>query len=233
MEYENSSLDSEREKTPEEIEEEMARTRIAITHKVAALESQVRDTVTSATHTITGTVDTVKTLFQEGPARAEEAIRHAKAALSDSVKGLLNEDLVEPVRKHPWEAVGISVGVGLLAGWMLSGGRSTRSVAAPAYSDEPVRPFMPQPVTQFPAPAPAPEAPAQPGLFDDLIQLMGRKLREVAENAIETASQSVNTSIREHVPEIVSAATTVASERLAPEPTLHNRLNGSRMSSQG
>ena len=84
----------------------------------------------------------------------------------------------------PGPRSGVSTRAGCITGWLVSslteGGRS---------------PKPPSMVT--PAMGCSPEAPSKPGVFDELLSMVGRKLREVAENVIDTASEAVNQTVRE------------------------------------
>jgi hypothetical protein len=54
-------------------------------------------------------------------------------------------------------------------------------------------------------------------VFDEFVSMIGRRLREVAENVIDTASKSVNQAVQEGVPRLVDGATELAAERLTPD----------------
>ena len=54
---------------------------------------------------------------------------------------------------------------------------------------------------------------AKPGMFDEVFSMIGRKLREMTENVIETATTAVNNTVRDTVPKLVDAA----KERLTPD----------------
>lgn len=195
------------EKTPEQIQREMTETREALTEKVAALENQVVGTVQTAADTLTGTVESVKSLITTAPSAVGDTVKQAAAAVSESVKNTL--DIRGHVREHPWAAVGVSALAGCITGWLVSS--LTEGVAASATRS-----------AAIPAAAYTPPAAARstPGVFDELLSMLGRKLREVAENVVESASSAVNKTVREGVPKLVDTATEMAADRLAPrEPT--------------
>jgi ElaB/YqjD/DUF883 family membrane-anchored ribosome-binding protein len=201
------------DKTPEQIQGEMTQTREALTEKVAALENQVVGTVQTAADTLTGTVESVKSLITSAPGAVSDTVKQAAAAVGESVRKTFN--ISSHVREHPWTSVGVSALLGCVAGWLissLSGSRESgtaRATSAPAYT-----------------PPAAPSERSGPGMFDELFSLLGRKVREVAENVIDTATNAVNKNVREGVPKLVDAASEMATDRLAPEESAGPRYAG-------
>jgi hypothetical protein len=49
--------------------------------------------------------------------------------------------------------------------------------------------------------------------------MIGHKLRQAAENLIDTAGEAVNRNVREGVPKLVDAASEMAADRLNPNET--------------
>lgn len=184
------------EKTPEQIEREMLQTREALTEKVAALETQVVGTVQSAADTLTGTVEAVKELVTAAPSAVTDTVKQAASAVSETMKKTL--DISGHVREHPWASVGVSAGLGFLTGLLVFRER-TGTAASPPPSSPAYRPAAGSP-------------PGEPGVFDQLIGMIGRKVREVAENLIDSATAAVNQNVREGVPKLVDAA----ADRLTP-----------------
>ncbi len=197
---ENQSLSPTTEKTPEQIQAEMAQTRESLTEKVAALENQVVGTVQTAADTLTGTVDAVKELVTSAPGAVTDTVKQAADVVGEKVRAVF--DISGHVREHPWTSVGVSALLGCMTGWFLSRGREPRERL------EPVPTFTPSAV-----PPSAPSAPHEPGIFDGMVSMIGRKLREMTENAIDAATGAVNQTVRENVPKLVDAA----AERLTPE----------------
>jgi len=189
-------LTPEVEKTPEAIQDDMAHTRESLTEKVVALENQVVGTVQTAANTLTGTVDAVKSLITTAPGAVSDTVKQAASAVSEKMKEVF--DITGHVRANQLTSVGVSTGLGFITGLLVFRGRET---LAP----------VPMPVA-----APAASAPAKPGIFDDLLAMLGRKVREVAENVIDSASKAVNQNVRDGVPKLVDAATEMAAERLTP-----------------
>jgi len=200
------------EKTPEQIQAEMAQTREALTEKVSALETQVVGTVQTAADTLTGTVDAVKSFMSNAPGAVSDTVKQAATAVSDTMKEVF--DISGHVRAHPWTSVGVSTGLGFLTGLLVFRDRHpplgySDEVAPPAYIGAPT-------ATTVSPPAPA-AAPSRPGVFDELFSMIGRKIREVAENVINTAGEAVNRNVSDGVPKLVDRATEMAADRLTPE----------------
>ena len=211
-----NELNAPAEKTPEQIEHDMLETRESLTAKVAALEQQVVGTAQTAADTLTGTVEKVKEIITTAP----ETVKKAAEAVTDTVKKAF--DISGHVRNHPWTAFGVSAGLGFLTGWLTAPRRESLG-----YSDR----VAPPPATGMPTPTrseyapemptrsayaaepPAPEPPAGPGVFGRLLDLLGKKAQEIAENAINTASAAVNKTVETTLPKLM----TTAAERLTPD----------------
>jgi len=191
-----NSLTPAVEKTPEAIQDDMAHTRESLTEKVAALENQVVGTVQTAADTLTGTVDAVKSLITTAPGAVSDTVKQAASAVGEKMKEVF--DITGHVRARPLTSVGVSAGLGFLTGLLVFGREKLAPVPMPVASPHPAA------------------APSRPGVFDDLLAMIGRKVREVAENAIDSAGKAVNQNVRDGVPKLVDAATEMAAERLAP-----------------
>ena len=168
---ENQSVTATSDKTPEQIQCEMSRTRESITEKVAALENQVVGTVQNAADTFSGTVEAVKSLVTTAPGAVSDTVKQAAEAVSETVKKTF--DISGHVREHPWTSLGVSALLGCMTGWLLSGGRRplgySNAVATPA------RPGEPTP-TRLSSAEPT-SAPSRPGVFDELFSMLGHKVR--------------------------------------------------------
>jgi len=192
------------EKTPEHIESEMLQTRESLTEKVSALENQVMGTVQTAANTITDTVDAVKSFVTNAPETVSETVEQVTSAVREQVQKTF--DITGHVRSNPWASLGVSVGVGFLAGFMIF--RQER--ASSASRSEPRSEYTP---SMMPPP---PASPREPGMLDDLLGVLGRKVKEMAETALDAASTAVSKNIRDGVPKIVEEA----AKRLVPENTI-------------
>jgi len=180
------------EKTPEQIEQEMLNTRESLTQKVAALEQTVMGTIQNATDTVSDSVDAVKTAVSSAPSAMKETVESVKESVREAF------DISSRVREQPWLSVGIAAAAGFFAGLMIPGGRrssSTSSDAAPEWSRD-QRSFAA-------VPSPQPES---PGIFDQLFNLIGKEVRQMAEQAISTASASIKETIGTEIPKLIESA---------------------------
>lgn len=189
----------ETQKTPEHYEQAMLQTRESLTAKVSALESQVVGTVQTAADTLTGTVGAVKSLMDTAPAAVGDSMKQAATVMSDKIKEVF--DVSKQVQNRPWACMAASMGVGFITGLLVFRERSTANQgSSPVYAAPPT-------VTSS---APS----AARGLFDDLTSMLGRKVKELAETAIDSASTAANQSVRDNVPKLVDAAAEAAGTRL-------------------
>lgn len=188
--------------TPEHIEQQMQQTRESMTAKVSALESQVVGTVQTAADTLTGTVDAVKSLMDTAPTAVSDTVKQAADAVGDKMKEVFN--LKGHVQNHPLSSVAVSAGLGFITGLLVF--RANAASASPAAAP---------PVYMTPPPAAATSSPsAVSGLFHDLIGMLGRKVKELAETALESASTAATQNVRETIPKLMDAATEAAGTSL-------------------
>jgi ElaB/YqjD/DUF883 family membrane-anchored ribosome-binding protein len=186
-------------KTPEHYEQAMLQTRESLTEKVSALESQVVGTVQTAADTLTGTVDAVKSLMSAAPGAVSDTMKKAASAMGDQFKEVF--DVSGHVQKRPWTCMAASMGVGFITGLLVFRERAaSQAQVAPVYSAPP----------SVSSPTPSTEA----GLFTDLVSMLGRKVKELAETAIDSASTAANQTVRDNVPKLVDAAAEAAGTRL-------------------
>lgn len=185
------------DKSPEQIEAEMFETRESLTEKVAALENQVVGTVQNAANTLTDTVDAVKSFVATAPETVNDTVEQVVTAVRERVEKTF--DISSRVQNNPWSSVGVSVGLGFLAGYLLfpeqkSSGASKpeRSMPPPLPTEDRSRPMAPSP---------------EPGLLDELFGMLGKKVKEMTESVIDSAAVAVNRNIRESVPKLVDEAT--------------------------
>jgi ElaB/YqjD/DUF883 family membrane-anchored ribosome-binding protein len=192
-------------KTAEQIEAEMFQTRESITEKVAALENQVLGTVQSAANTLTETVDAVKSFVTTAPEAVSDTVEQVTSSIKEQVAKTF--DISHHVQENPYACVGASVGVGFLAGFLLFGGSRSprRSSASPASAESEIYTAARESTPRDPAPRDT--TPHAPGLFDELLNMAAGKLREVGRVAIEAATASLSSTVRETIPKLVNQAT--------------------------
>jgi ElaB/YqjD/DUF883 family membrane-anchored ribosome-binding protein len=184
------------QKTPEKIEAQMLQTRESLTEKVAALENQVLGTVQNAADTLTETVDAVKTFVETAPETVSETVENVVSTVREKVEKTF--DISSRVQENPWSSVGVSVGVGFLVGYLAfpggksSGSSRTESRTAPFPAGEPI---------------PSVAAPRQPGLVDEVLGMLGKKVKAMAETMIDSASSALSKNIQETVPTLLTEAT--------------------------
>lgn len=197
------------DRTPEEIERDMERTRESLTEKVAALETQVLGTIQTATNTISETVQTVRDTVTTAPTAVKETVQETVAVVKDTVKEavasvkdtITSFSLSGCIQNYPAAALGTSFAGGFALGYLLTGGK--RSAAPPAPS---------------PAPAAYPAygaEPRRPGLFDGLFSMLGGELQNLARQAMNTAADALKRSVHDRVPGLVDGAVGTVTNRIA------------------
>jgi ElaB/YqjD/DUF883 family membrane-anchored ribosome-binding protein len=208
------------DKTPEQIEREMERTRESLTAKVEALEHQVVGTVQTAADTLSETVETVKSFVENAPAAVSDSVKHAAEAVGETVRQTF--DISGHVRRNPWAAVGSAALLGCVTAWFLSGRRgSSGSAAADGYSSGGAGPVS--------AHALSSEGPSRSsGLFGELWGMVESKGKEMARTALESVSAAVKESIQEHAPKLVSEAASRLTGDGTPAGSSAAHVNGSR-----
>jgi len=199
------------EKTPEEIEREMARTRESLTNKVAALEQTVVGTIQNATESVTGTVDAVRQAVQDTVATVrdtvQETVSSVKGTVADSVNTVADTvkgtfDITARVQAQPWLAVGVAATAGFFTGFLLGGSNRRRSLGATAsMPEEQMHGFAPRAA----APPQSREA-EKPGLFDELLARAWQLVRQLGDQALDRAIAAVRQNIDTAVPNLVEAA---------------------------
>ena len=104
----------------------MTRTRKADPATVDKLLEDLQAIVTDAEELLKATAGLAGEKVQDARARAEESLSAARERLGDVRDDALQQarDVVssgeEYVRRHPWHAVGIAAGAGLLVGLLIS-----------------------------------------------------------------------------------------------------------------
>ena len=160
-------------------------------------------TVQTAANTLTDTVDAMKSFVHSAPEAVSETVEQVASAVREHVRETF--DITSRVRANPWSSVGVSVGVGFLAGMMIfrDGKSAAASSSTPSLPTVSSPPLHPHPFASS----------REPGLFDDLIGMLGRKVKEMAQNVIDAASAAVNKNLKDGIPKLVDEA----AKRLVPE----------------
>lgn len=193
------------EKTPEEIEREMERTRESLTQKVAALEQTVTGNITSVTDTVEQVktaVASVKDSVQDTFSSVKDSLRDSVQTVADTVKETF--DISGHVRAKPWLSVGVAAGAGFITGMLLGGRRYSLGASADMPAEQ-ARGRAPDATAPRSAYAAAAE-PRKPGIFDELLGMATRELRQVAEMALSSAVAAVKRNVSETVPHLVDEA---------------------------
>jgi ElaB/YqjD/DUF883 family membrane-anchored ribosome-binding protein len=206
------------EKSPDEIERDMARTRDSISEKVSQLESQVKDTLSS----VSGTVEAVRDAVASAPTVVSDTVRNTVEAVKETVRSF---DVVGCIRNNPWAAVGTTALAGFATGLFLGGGRQ-RPIPAQATEDQAPR-GLPGPVEPVAA-SPREE----PGFLDHLFGLAGRELRQVAETALAAATAALKENINTMVPGLVETAVHKVADATG-RPNGTTRVNGPDYAARG
>jgi ElaB/YqjD/DUF883 family membrane-anchored ribosome-binding protein len=192
-------VSSASEKTPDEIEREMLCTREALTEKVVALESQVVGTAHSITETVSGTVEAVKSFVSAAPETVSETVRNAADAVKERVMEAF--DVSGHVRRNPWAALGASAAAGCVVGYFLFGNGTSRVASRMSEASADGSAYAPPPPPSYAA-----STPSRPGVWDELLGMVGGKAKELARTALESVSEAVKQSIQTRVPQIVDQA---------------------------
>jgi ElaB/YqjD/DUF883 family membrane-anchored ribosome-binding protein len=111
----------------EVIRDEMEEKRASLAAKLEALETQVRDTVQSASEAVSSTVDGVKDAVHSVTETVEtvsekvtETFDDVKSKVTDTVHTVAEAfDVRRYVERAPWTSLGVSVAVGFAAGALL------------------------------------------------------------------------------------------------------------------
>ena len=197
------------DETPEVIEQQMHDTRQSLAGKLGALETAARQTFANVSHEVQEVVGSVRDSVQEatgvvqstvggvrsllggggdsgggGAAGGSNPIQDGIHSLASTATGEIRDamDISPQIRANPWGYVGGAVAAGFITGLLFGGSRSSGG-SAPGYAAAGVA--------------------ARPGVFDDLIRLVGSEVRKVGENAISQLSQSVNQSVKSAVPKLI------------------------------
>lgn len=191
------------DRTPEEIERDMAQTRESITEKVAALETQVMSTVQTAADTVSNTVQAVKEIVTTGPGALTDTVKNSLTSVGDAVKEQL--DFSRKIRENPWEAVIAAAAGGFITGLIAFGRRPAAQLAQQTPAAQNFAAALP---SQPPAP------PREPGMLDGIWDNIRKEISQLAEEAWTTASHSLREAVHTQVPNLVKTTMETGTEGL-------------------
>jgi ElaB/YqjD/DUF883 family membrane-anchored ribosome-binding protein len=112
----------------EVIRDQMDETRASLANKLEALESQVRDTVQSATDTVASAVDGAKEVVSSVSEGAKQVVEKVSETV-ESVKESLSVN--HYVEQYPWASLGVAVAAGFVAAQLLPRSTSGRRAQEP------------------------------------------------------------------------------------------------------
>lgn len=184
--------------SPELIEREMESTRESLTEKVSLLENKVLGQVQTATDTVEGTmtsvqdtVESVKAAVHDTVQSVTDTVKHSVQSLTEGIKETL--DVRRHTQENPWAMVGGAAAAGFLTGLVVFRRESTVSAGGlPAYTPMP---------TALGAAAPAVSHRAQ--WLSDILEMAGREVKQIAQQAIAQASASLRQTVQSRVPQLV------------------------------
>jgi len=183
--------------SPELIEKEMAETRESLTEKVSLLEQQVVDRIQSASDAVQDTVQSVRSAVETTVDTVTGSVKDSVESVTEGVKEVL--DVKKHVRENPWAMVGGAAAAGLITGLIVFRRRAT-GASLPAYSPMPAT-AAPPAFTSMPA-----ATSQRPGWLNDLLEVAGREVRKIAEQALSTATASLRQSVETGIPKLIDSA---------------------------
>lgn len=184
--------------TPELIERQMADTRESLTEKVSMLEQQVVGKLQSATDAVQETVESVKSAVEDTVTCVTDSVKTSVEGVAEAL------DVRKRVQETPWLMVGGAAAAGLVTGLIVFRRRGVSTSEPAAYA--------PMPAAAFTPPR---EMPRRPSWLDGLIDMAGRELKTLAEQALATASTSLRETMSHRLPELVERVVPGSSEEPA------------------
>jgi ElaB/YqjD/DUF883 family membrane-anchored ribosome-binding protein len=189
------------EREPEVIKQEMEETRASLTEKVGALETQVVNTVQSATTAVSDTVAEVKTAVQDTVETVRDTVKNTVESVGEAF------DVRQQMAKRPVVVLGVSTALGFLAGRLFH-----RMVAGPAYHH--AAPPRPVSFTSPPSGGGAADGGSHGGGWTDKISSIGhewldqlgrkfsKELSEISDLAVATVSSHLKDVVTEGLPKL-------------------------------
>jgi ElaB/YqjD/DUF883 family membrane-anchored ribosome-binding protein len=179
--------------TPEMIELQMSETRDSLTQKINALENQVVGTLHDATSTVSGLLDSVKTVVPDTIAGVQDAV-------TEQVNTTFN--ISRHTREKPWAMVGGATALGFISGMLLF----RRVYASPAKAGQTL--YTPPAAAPQTVAAATPRTPVKlPGWLDQIVDKLATKMteeiRKIGELAVDTASTSLKQTVETALPKLL------------------------------
>jgi len=175
------------------IELQMSETRDSLAQKISALENQVVGTLHEATATVSGLLDSVKTVVPDTIAGVQDAV-------SEQVNTTFN--ISQHTREKPWAMVGGATALGFISGMLLF----RRVYASPAKPGQSL--YTPPAASSQPSASAAPHIPLKlPGWLDQIVDKLATKMteevRKIGELAVDTASTSLKQTVETALPKLL------------------------------
>jgi len=179
--------------SPEMIELQMSETRDSLAQKISALENQVVGTLHDATATVSGLLDSVKTVVPD-------TIAGVKETVSEQVNTTFN--ISKHTRENPWAMVGGATALGFISGMLLF----RRVYASPAKPGQTL--YTPPASSPQAAASPIPHIPVKlPGWLEQIVDKLATKMteevRKIGELAVDTASSSLKQTVETALPRLL------------------------------
>jgi len=130
------------------------------------------------------------------------AITAAKRNISENVPKLVDGAVSEVMPTGH----GVAAGCGFLTGLLLGSARRYSLGATAEMPEEQARGYVPAAAPQQPHSAAASREPEKPGIFDEVLGMVGREAKQMAEMALNSAVAAVKRNINEAVPKLVDTA---------------------------
>jgi len=203
------------DKSPDQIERDMERTRESITEKVSLLENQVL----GITSSVTDTVQAVTEAVTAAPTAVSDTVKQTIESVKDSVRETIGSFSVSGcVRDNPWSAVGTTTVAGFLAGYFFGGrgGLFARPIMARGHDAPASYGRVGAAHTAYDHDSgSASHGRAAGGLFSGLFAMVSQEIHQLAEQALSTAVASLKESISTQVPQMVDTAVHNVTDRVA------------------
>jgi len=184
--------------SPELIEKEMEQTRESLTHKVSLLEDKVIGQVETATDTVQGTVESVQDTVQSVKAAVQDTVQCVTETVKNSVQSFVDGtkealDVRQHTIEHPLPMVAGAAAAGFITG-LLVFRKEASGGDLPAYT--------PMPSAAM-ASTSVPAVSRRPAWLDDILEMAGREVKQIASQVIAQASASLKQTVQSRVPHLI------------------------------